>query len=75
MNHGIRLPSSITDSSTEAIESVEINRSGDECYFISVISDLTCGDKTISKDKIIKLSSSSVTVTAETDTILLKIYR
>ena len=56
-------------------KSVEINRSGDECYFISVISNLTCGDKTISKDKIIKLSSSSVTVTAETDTILLKIYR
>ena len=30
MNHGIRLPISITDSSTEAIESVEINRSPDE---------------------------------------------
>ena len=30
MNHGIGLPSSIPDSSTEAIESVEIDRSSDE---------------------------------------------
>ena len=30
MNHGIGLPSSITDSSTEAIESVEIDRSSEE---------------------------------------------
>jgi len=56
-------------------KSVEINKSGDECYFISVESDLICGDKTISKDKIIRISSPSVTVTAKTDTILLKVYR
>ena len=30
MNHGIGLPSSITDSSAEAIESVAIDRSSDE---------------------------------------------
>lgn len=56
-------------------ESVDINRSGNECYFISVESDLTCGDKTLTKDKIIKLSSPSVNVTAQKDTILLKVYR
>tara|TARA_A200000159_G_C7325463_1_gene340768 strand:+ start:528 stop:1226 length:699 start_codon:yes stop_codon:yes gene_type:complete len=56
-------------------KSVEINKSGDECYFVSVESDLICGDKTLGKDKIIKLSSPTVTVTAQTDTILLKVYR
>ena len=56
-------------------ESADIQRSGSECYFISLESDLVVGPKTISKKKIVPLSSPSVTVTSPEDTILLKVYR
>lgn len=56
-------------------ESADIQRSGSECYFISLESDLVVGPKTISKKKIATLSSPSVTVTSPEDTILLKVYR
>ena len=55
--------------------SVDVPKSGNECYFISLESDLMSGDKQLSKYKLIKLSSSSVVVTPSQDTILLKVYR
>jgi len=55
--------------------SAEVHRSGNDCYLISLESDLACGDRTLSKYKLIKLSSPSVTVTPTEDTILLKVYR
>ena len=56
-------------------ESTDIPRSGSECYFISLESDLLVGPKTLSKNTIVTLESPSVTVTSPEDTILLKVYR
>jgi hypothetical protein len=53
----------------------EVNKSGEECYLISLESDFACAGKTFEKYKMVKITSSTVRVTPTEDTILLKVYR
>ena len=56
-------------------ETVDIPKSGNECFFISLDGELTSGDKTFEQDTFYKLTSPSISVTASDTTLILKVFR
>ena len=55
--------------------SCELNKPGENAYFMSYYSRLQVGEKSLRAERYIKMDSESVTVTAEEDTIVSMFYR